>query len=171
MIGPAMTNWTAIAPINPEKSSFLHDRGNRPAAPAQDRASLARRYLVHGLGLVLTCGLVALAFQTRDSWMVGRDWVVPAVVPAAAIGGVALAHLLARRQWDAAAPAVLFLLVAVSLMGGNVWRGQLVEGSDTQRDLLAIGTAVAMGLMVAAALFGLVWVEAKHPTRAPQAEM
>ncbi len=165
-----MTNWTEVAPANPEKHAPLHDRANRPAAPSSGAAAAATRLIPPALGLALTFLLVALAFQTRDSWTVGRDWVVPAAVVPAAIGGVALGHLLARRQFGAAAPAVLFLLVALGLTGANIWRGQIVDGSDGWRDAMAIGITVSMGLLIASALAGLVWVEAKRPTRAPAPE-
>jgi hypothetical protein len=171
MIGAAMTNWTEAAPTNPEKHTSLHDRANRPAPPAGGATALAKRLFPSALGFALAFLLVALAFQTRDSWTVGRDWVVPAAVVPAALGGVALGHLLARRQVGAAAGAILFLFIALALTGANIWRGQVVDGSDGWRNAMAISITVSMGLMMASALAGLVWVESKRPTRAPAPEV
>ncbi|MBI5949197.1 MAG: hypothetical protein HY875_13755 [Chloroflexi bacterium] len=166
-----MADLTTAAPVETEKSTFLHDRGGRPEAPKRPVAELVRDNLGLLLGLVLALGFTALAFQTRASWDSHRDWVVPMTVPIWAVAGVSLGHLLARRKVDAAFTGLMLLVVVLGLTILNIWQGTQSEGQDGARDALTISAAVALGITVLALLVGAIWVEAKDPTKAPPPEM
>ena len=71
-----MANLSIPAPIEPEKTPWIHDRSQRPAAPARDRAAVARQWWGFALGLVLSVGLTATMFSLRDSWHNHREWLV-----------------------------------------------------------------------------------------------
>jgi len=165
-----MTDFAAPIPVEPAKADYLHERERIPAAPKATIADLARRHAGLALGFVLAMGYMAMAFQTRASWGAHRDWVVPMTVPFWVIGGVALGHLVDRKQWAAAAPGIGLLLVAIVLTGLNDWRGAVTEGSDALRDALTTITAVVLGFSLAALTAALVWVEAARPTKAPAPE-
>jgi len=162
-----MANLTAAAPVEPEKSTFLHDRGGRPEAPKRPFAELVRDNLGLLLGLAFALGFTALAFQTRASWDFHRDWVVPMTVPFWGIAGVSLGHLLARRKFDAAFTGLMLLVVVLGLTALNIWQGSQSEGPDGARDALSISAGVALGITVLALVVATVWVEAKDPTKAP----
>jgi hypothetical protein len=162
-----MTNWAGTAPAEPKKSDYLHDRSRIPPAPRARTVELGERWAGMAIGFLFAMGFMALAFQTRASWGVHRDWVVPTTAPFWAIGGVALGHLLARRAWTALGPGVLLLALGLVFTVLNLWRSTQVEGSDTLRDVLTIITAVVLGLSLFALAFGAVWVEARQPRKAP----
>ena len=64
-----------------------------------------------------------------------------------------------------ASPVMLLSVVAIVLTGINDVRGMQVDGSDNFRDALSIITGVVCGIMIAALLGALVWVEMKDPTK------
>lgn len=166
-----MVNWSAPAPANPEKPDWLHDQSQLPAAPGRTRTEYLHYLGPLILGLVFAAVFVALSFQTRASWGSHRDWVVPTTIPLTAIAGVAMGYLVARRAWVELTPGLLLLFVVLVLTGLNIWRGAVTEGDDTLRDVLSITAGVFLGLTVLALWGALVWLEAKHPLRAPQPQM
>jgi hypothetical protein len=168
-----MADLTAAAPIETEKTGdYLHDMTNRPQPPESRTPDLIKRYTPGALALLLTFAVVALAFETRDSWTSHRDWVIPVNVPFFAIAGLALAHLLIRHEWLAALPGFTLLLVSSVFMAINVWIGAAgAENQDGARLFLAIAGGIGIVFGVIALLIGLVWVEAKRPTRAPAATL
>ena len=69
-----MANLTVPAPVESEKSTWIHDRSQRPKAPALSRLFLAKRWAGFALGLVISVGLTAALFSLRDSWHNHREW-------------------------------------------------------------------------------------------------
>ncbi|MCC7365632.1 MAG: hypothetical protein IT303_14800 [Dehalococcoidia bacterium] len=162
-------NFSAAAPTEPEKSgAYLHDRSRIPSPPADDWKSIAKPYGGLAIGLVLAFVLVGLAFETRDTWMAHRDWVVPVTTPLLAIGGVALGHLIWRQQWDLFFTGFLILVALIGLVASNIWRGELVEGEDTGRDVLAIISGITLGLLVVYSVVAVVICEWKRATKPPE---
>lgn len=162
-------NFRDAAPQEPEKQgNYLHDRERIPAQKWA-RAEIVRSYGGFALGMLFALGLVALAFAARDSWGERRDWVVPGAVPILAVAGIALGHLIWRQQWAASFPAFLLLLALGGLVASNIWRGQLVQGPDRGRDVLAISSGIVLALLSLYLVVALVWVEVKRPTRPPAA--
>lgn len=164
-------DFTSRAPTEPQKSDYLHAETARPDAPKRARNDIVRGYLPFALGFVLACLFVALAFQIRAGWENHREWVVATTVPFTAGAGAALGHLLARKQLDAATPAIGLLFITIMLAVLNFLRGQATEGSDTLRDVLSITEGVFLALAVAASIGAAVWVEVKRPTHAPPPEV
>ena len=162
-----MADFAAPAPFDPDKSTYLHDRGERPKAPAAGAATYVKRFSELGLGLLLTVGFVALCFQTRAAWAGHRDWVVPAIVIPAAMAAVALAGLLMRKQIVAAGPGLIFLFLGLVLTGTNI----VADGSDTVNNVLSIITAVLLGIAAALFIVAFVVVEWTRPIKAPAPEM
>ncbi len=165
MMAPMPATWDAPAPASVEKVHDLHDQAQRPRPPAPWRAAFGRYLGWPTLGLVCALGMVALGFQTRASWESHRDWVVPVTVPLLALGGLALAYLVWRRQWLALGPGATLLLAVLALTAANIWRGAATDGDDTARDVMSILAGVGLGLTVAALFGGLVWAESHYPTR------
>lgn len=165
-----MADFTAQAPGEPEKTAYLHERGTRPAGPALRPLQLARENLGLIAGFVLSLGFTALAFQARASWEWHRDWVVPVVVPFLSLGGMAMGHLIARRQWAALGPGMGLLVLSVGLAALNIWRGAVTESGDGLRDAMSLITAGFLALAILALSGALVWVEATHPTKVPPPE-
>jgi hypothetical protein len=165
-----MAQFSAPAPFEETKPTWLHERDNRPDAPARRTPVLVKRYLPMALGFLFAMGLEALAFETRATFGGQRDWVVPVTTPFFAIGGVALGALLARKQLIAAAPGIVFLCIAVALTIANIWRGQVDDGQDYARDILSILTAVALAAALISLVAAIVWSELRNPTRAPLPE-
>ena len=162
----AMADLSVAAPVEAEKSEVVHDRASRPGAPA-DRRDLGRLLLLIAVGVLFGAALIALAYQARASWTEVRDWVVPVTVPLYAIGGIALAYLVLRRAWLAASTGLTLLFFTVALTGFNLWRAALTTGPDGLRDSLSITTGVLLGFTIAALVAGMVWVEARRPSRPP----
>lgn len=160
-------NFSDAAPREPDKrGDYLHDRGRIPAQE-QSRGDMLLSYGGIALGLALALGLTAVAFATRDSWGERRDWVVPGAVPILAVAGVALGHLIWRRQWSLFFPAFLLVLTLGGLLMSNIWRGQRVDGEDTARDVMAVLSGVLLGVLAIYLIVVLVWLEVKRPTKAP----
>ncbi len=166
-----MANFSAPVPTESEKSTYLHERANRPAPPKRSNFDLVRSYLGAGLGVVFAIGFVALAFQIRAGWDNHREWVVATTVPGLVLGGVAFGHLIARRQLMALAPGAGLLVLTVVFVFLNYLRGRDTEGGDALRDALSIISGVLLGLTVGALVGALAWVEWKRPTKAPLPEV
>lgn len=154
-----MPDLTARAPIEPEKTEWLHDRSRIPARPSASIRELVVRYRGWLIGFALALGLTVLAFQTRASWENHRDWVVPMTVPFWASTGLALGLLIDRQRWKAVGPGIVLLVIALVLTGVNIWRGTETSGQDNWRDALSIVSGVVLGFMVAAFLAALAWSE------------
>lgn len=165
-----MANLSIPAPVETEKATFLHDRSNRPAAPATSRADLLKRWAGTIVGCALAVGLTAVLFSVRDSWDNHREWLVM-VVPVLVIAGLALGHLGARNKLQALAPGLLFLFLALIFAGADILADNDSGASDTTRDVLSILGGICLGLAAAALAFALVWVELRNPTKAPTPEM
>lgn len=160
-----MADFSVPAPIEPQKTPWLHDRTQRPAPPQVEPRDWARFFLGLALGFLFTLGLTAIAFQTRDSWGAHRDWVVPTTIPFYAMAGIAAGYLFVRREWEAAAAGIVFTATSVALMLGNIARGREVEGEDLTRDLLAAFGGVALGLAVVCFVAGFLWVQWRRPEK------
>jgi hypothetical protein len=167
-----MPDFASRRPIETEKSgAYLHERSHIPASPMASPVAWARSNAGFLLGVAFGIGLVAVAFTTRASWNVHRDWVVPALIPPIVAGGVCIGHLIGRRELNAVFPALLFLAISVAFIGFNAMRAVYVDRPDGLRDSMTIVSALSLGLTFGAALFATVWVELRRPTRAPAPEL
>lgn len=165
-----MANFSLPAPFEPEKTAYIHDRSNRPAAPATSRGDLVRRFSGFGLGLLFAAFMLAIAFQVRAGWDNHREWVVAMSGPFYALGGIAIGHLLYRQKWEAVAPALLFLVLAAAVAGVDI----VADANDadmTLRDVLSIGGGILLAISIACAIFAVLWVELRNPTKAPPPQM
>ena len=165
-----MADFSAAAPVEPEKSEVVHDRDTRPGAPA-DRQDYDRLLLHIAVGVAFTAAFVAIAFQARASWTEVRDWVVPVTIPLYALGGISLAYLVLRRAWLEASVGVTLLFFAVALTGFDLWRAALTTGPDGLRDSFSITIGVLLGFSIAALAAGMAWVEARRPSKPPAPEL
>ncbi len=165
-----MADFSAAAPVEPEKSEVVHDRDTRPGAPA-DRQDYGRLLLHIAVGVAFTAAFVAIAFQARASWTEVRDWVVPVTIPLYALGGISLAYLVLRRAWLEASVGVTLLFFAVALTGFDLWRAALTTGPDGLRDSFSITIGVLLGFSIAALAAGMAWVEARRPSKPPAPEL
>ena len=165
-----MADFSAAAPVEPEKSEVVHDRDTRPGAPA-DRQDYGRLLLHIAVGVAFTAAFVAIAFQARASWTEVRDWVVPVTIPLYALGGISLAYLVLRRAWFEASVGVTLLFFAVALTGFDLWRAALTTGPDGLRDSFSITIGVLLGFSIAALAAGMAWVEARRPSKPPAPEL
>ena len=165
-----MADFSAAAPVEPDKSEVVHDRETRPGAPA-DRQDYGRLLLHIAVGVAFTAAFVAIAFQARASWTEVRDWVVPVTIPLYALGGISLAYLVLRRAWLEASAGVTLLFFAVALTGFDLWRAALTTGPDGLRDSFSITIGVLLGFSIAALAAGMAWVEARRPSKPPAPEL
>ncbi len=165
-----MADFSAAAPVEPDKSEVVHDRDTRPGAPA-DRQDYVRLLLHIAVAAAFTAAFVAIAFQARASWTEVRDWVVPVTIPLYALGGISLAYLVLRRAWLEASTGVTLLFFAVALTGFDLWRAALTTGPDGLRDSFSITIGVLLGVSIAALAAGMAWVEARRPARPPAPEL
>lgn len=165
-----MADFSAAAPVEPDKSEVVHDRDTRPGAPA-DRQDYVRLLLHIAVAAAFTAAFVAIAFQARASWTEVRDWVVPVTIPLYALGGISLAYLVLRRAWLEASTGVTLFFFAVALTGFDLWRAALTTGPDGLRDSFSITIGVLLGFSIAALAAGMAWVEARRPSRPPAPEL
>ena len=165
-----MTDFAAKAPVNPEKRNELHARESMPAAPDRSRVEVRRHFLGIGLGVVGTFIFLALAFQARAGWQNHREWVVAMTLPGAALAGVCFGYLLARKQFQAAMWGLGLLAISGGFTVFNIVQGSMKDGPSYQRDALTILAGVFLILAGHAFVIAEVWVELKHPTRAPLPE-
>lgn len=165
-----MADFSAAAPVEPDKSEVVHDRDTRPGAPA-DRQDYVRLLLHIAVAAAFTAAFVAIAFQARASWTEVRDWVVPVTIPLYALGGISLAYLVLRRAWLEASTGVTLLFFAVALTGFDLWRAALTTGPDGLRDSFSITIGVLLGVSIATLAAGMAWVEARRPARPPAPEL
>ena len=165
-----MADFSAAAPVEPDKSEVVHDRDTRPGPPA-DRRDYVRLRLHIAVAAAFTAAFVALAFQARASWTEVRDWVVPVTIPLYALGGISLAYLVLRRAWLEASTGITLLFFVVALTGFDLWRAALTTGPDGLRDSFSITIGVLLGFSIAALAAGMAWVEARRPSRPPAPEL
>jgi hypothetical protein len=165
-----MANFSLPAPFEPEKTAYIHDRSNRPARPAASRGDLVRRFAGFGIGLVLAVFMVAIAFQVRDGWDNHREWVVATSGPFYALGGIALGHLLYRKKFEAAAPALVFLVLAAAVAGFDI-AADAGDADMALRDALSIIGGILLAASIACAVFAAFWVELRNPTKVPPPQM
>lgn len=164
-----MVNLNIPAPFETEKSTYIHDRTTRPAAPATSRPTLAKRWSGFLAGVLLSVALTAVLFSLRDSWGNHREWLVT-TIPMLAIAAVALGHLTARGQAKALVTGGLFLILALLFMGLDIYADN-DNASMTIRNTYSILGGIALGISVVALMVALLWVEIANPTRAPKPEM
>ncbi|MBE0608944.1 MAG: hypothetical protein IH609_06165 [Dehalococcoidia bacterium] len=165
-----MANFSLPAPFEPEKTAYIHDRTNRPARPTTSNNDLVRRFAGFGLGLVFAAFMLAIAFQVRDGWENHREWVVAMSGPFYALGGIALGHLLYRKKLEAAAPALLFLVLAAVVAGSDI-AADADDADMALRDALSIIGGILLAISIACAVFAVIWVELRNPTRVPPPQM
>ena len=164
-----MAELSVPAPYEPVKSD-IHDREARPDAPKTSRGAYVKRFWGVALGLVITCAIVALAFQARAGWDNHREWVVATTVPFHVLGGMGAAYLIYRGALKELAPGLFFFFLAALFIGGDI----LADASDasmTARDTLSILGGIALALAIIAFVVGALIVEVKRPTKAPAPEM
>ncbi len=165
-------NFSSARPVETDKQgAFLHDRTNRPEAPAWTRAELARRFAPFALYLLFAGGFLAIAFQTWAAWDNHRAWHVAITTPLWVLGGMAFAHVALRGGFNLLAGPVVFLVLGLILLWANVYRGTLVDGDDAGRDALTIISAILFLIAVHWFIIAAAWLELKRPTRAPAPEM
>lgn len=165
-----MANFSIPAPFEPEKSAFIHDRTTRPARPAVARGELLRRFAGLGMGLVIAGIMLAIAFQVRAGWENHREWVVAMTGPFYAMGGIAIGHLLARQKWEPVAPALIFLALAATCAGIDI-AADADDADLVLRDVLSIVGGILLAISIACALFAVLWVEIRTPTKAPPPQL
>jgi hypothetical protein len=168
---PAMSQFSDPMPVNAEKVDALHAQGEMPKAPSMTRADMVKLWAPFAIGLLFALGAVALAFQTRASWNVHRDWVVPATVPPLVLGGLAMGYLAARLRLMALATPIMLLSVALLFTLLNIIRANFTEGPDGLRDALSIMTGVLLGATVLWLIVAFAWIEYRNPIKPPAPEM
>lgn len=166
-----MADLNIPAPYEPSKVEYLHDQSARPEHPKPEMTDRGQYLLAILLGVVFTAALTAMAFEARASWESHRDWVVPMTAPLLAIGGVALAYLVIRRELMAIMPGVSIAFATILLQILNRYRGTQVEGSDLGRDVLSILAGIGIALTVITLVAAMVMVEARRPERPPTESM
>ncbi len=164
-----MANLGIPAPYEPEKTEFLHNRSNRPSGPAVSRLEMGKRWGSIALGIALSLGLTAVLFSVRNSWENHREWLVT-VIPVLVIAGIALDHLLWRRQVIPLVPGLAFLFLALIFAGGDLLADNR-GSSDTARDVLSILGGICLAIATLALSIALIWVEARRPTKAPPPQL
>lgn len=162
-----MAELNLPAPYEGAKVDYLHDQSARPEAPKAEKSDRGRYLFAILLGVVATAALVALAFEARSSWESHRDWVVPAVAPLLAIGGVAFAYLVIRGELTAVVTGFMFAFVTLLLEILNRYRGSETDGSDVGRDVLSSLAGVGVALTVLVLVIAMIMVEVRHPQRPP----
>lgn len=165
-----MANLTIPAPTEPEKSDWLHQRSERPPAPAVSRVQLLRQYAGLIAGVVLAVGLTATMFSLRDSWHNHREWLVT-LIPFLVIAALSLSYLTIRGELTALAPGLLFLFVALLFTLFDVLADNDSGATDRMRDVFSILGGIALGFATAALAVALVWIEAAKPPKAPAPEL
>jgi hypothetical protein len=164
-----MANMSIPRPFEPEKTAYIHDRSARPEGPPSSRLEFARRWATIAIGVALGVGATALLFSIRDSWENHREWLVT-MIPFLVIAGIALAHLVARRQVVALVPGGAFLALALVFAGADLIADYDSGATDTARDVLSILAGICLGIAVALLAIALLWVEIRKPTKAPTPE-
>jgi hypothetical protein len=165
-----MANLSIPAPIEPEKSPWIHDRSQRPAAPARSRMDLAKLWWGFGLGLVISVGLTATLFSLRDSWHNHREWLVT-VIPVLVIAGIGLGHLIARGKLKALAVPMGFLFIALLFTLFDIIADNESGSHMKARDVYSILGGIALGFAAVSLAIALLWVEIRNPTKAPTPEL
>jgi hypothetical protein len=168
-----MADFSSSVPAEPAKiGEYLHDRDRIPERPPITAMGLLKQWWGVVFGLALGVGLMCAGFEIRDSWKEHRDWVIPLIALGGIIAGLAIGYLLYRGKWAYLAAPLLFAVLAVAFCVFDVWRGEVVDGdSDAGRKTLGVFFTI---FFVASAVSGAIAVftlEAKDPTRAPQAEV
>ena len=165
-----MANLSIPAPIEPEKSPWIHDRSQRPSAPETSRLDLAKRWWGFALGLVISVGLTAALFSLRDSWHNHREWLVT-VIPVLVVAGVGLAHLISRGKLKAISVGGGFLFLALLFMLFDIIADNEKGASMTARNTYSILGGIALGFAAVTLSVALLWVEIRNPTKAPTPEL
>ena len=165
-----MADLNVPAPFEAAKVDYLHDQSARPERPKPEMSDRGRYLIAILVGVVATAALVALAFEARSSWESHRDWVVPAVAPLLAIGGVAFAYLVIRGELTAVITGFMFAFVTLLLEILNRYRGSQTEGPDIGRDVLSSLAGVGIAVTVLSLVIAMIMVEARRPERPPAAD-
>ena len=165
-----MANMSIPRPFEPEKSGYIHDRGNRPGGPSTSRMELVKRLWAFALSLVLGVGATALLFSIRDSWENHREWLVT-VIPVLVIAGIALSYLVLRKKAAALGTGLAFVLIAIGLAGSDVLIDRESNPSSAAQDTLSILAGVALALASIALIVAFLIVEIRNPTKAPTPEL
>ncbi|MCC6959525.1 MAG: hypothetical protein IT301_06725 [Dehalococcoidia bacterium] len=164
-----MANFSIPAPVEPEKTPWIHDRSQRPKAPPIDWLALASSWWGIAIGVLGSVGLTAVMFSLRDSWPNHREWLV-SFIPFLAIAAIGFGHLFARGRYMALAIPVSGLFLTLIFMFFD-----LMADSDNapmdQRDALSILGGICLGITVAVLVLSLLWVEIRNPTKAPAPEI
>ncbi len=167
-----MANLKAAVPIEEQKSgAYLHDRSRIPAGPKWDWKSWAANNQGYLWGIAFGLLLTAAVMETREAWESHRDWVPPALLVPAVLGGLALGHLGQRGKVNAVAvPSFLLGITAFSLLL-HFW---LKEEHPDNGGMLTALTITSYATLIAAVhwLIGaVVFVEASDPTKPPEPEV
>lgn len=165
-----MANFAARVPVETEKSTYLHDRSNRPASPTPTLKDRATRNWRLWVAVALALGFEAMAFQLRDYWPGPRDWVVPATTPLLVAGGLALGFMVVRRQYWVAWPALIALTVTLICIALNVTGEAVKRGHNGLAYTYNVFGAISLGATVVFAVGGVLVAEITRPLRPPVAE-
>jgi hypothetical protein len=167
-----MADFTTPAPVEPVKGGdYLHDHSRIPAAPKRSVGQVLYQFsgLIAGVLFVLLGA--ALVFELRDAWESHRDWVPPAGITLAVVGGVSLGHLLVRGRVNAVALPVGLIFISVMCVALDLWIHEEYPDKDGLRLAFVITSAITGGIAAIWLFFAAIFVEATDPTHAPEPEM
>lgn len=167
-----MANLKAAVPIEDVKSgAWLHDRTRIPAGPGRDWKQWALDNQGYLWGIAFAIILTAAVMQTRDAWETHRDWVPPALLVPAVLGGLALGHLGQRGKVNAVGVPAFLLGLAGFALALHWW---IADEHPDKAAWLTTFTTIAYATLIAAVhwlIFAVVFVEAKDPTKAAEPEV
>lgn len=154
-----MTDFSAKAPVNPEKPNYLHDQDEMPKAPQVSKVVLMRRFAILGLGALLTIAITALGVQLLDGWDARRNPLVPAAANIAAIGGICAAYLIVTRRMGEAWPGLLLVVLGAALLFFDFLREEIAGGAEFVGWAFTIVAAIL--LIIAMVYFVVMWLQSE----------
>jgi len=167
-----MANLKAAMPIEENKSgAYLHDRTRIPANREWNWKQWAANNQGYLWGIAFGLLLTAAVMETREAWESHRDWVPPALLVPAVLGGLALGHLGQRGKVNVVAVPGFLLGVTLFAVVMHLW---VKEDHPGNGGLLTTFTIISYASLIAAAhwlIAAVIFVEATDPTRPPEPEM
>lgn len=167
-----MADLNAPAPVEPSKiGDYLHDRQRIPEAPKRSVGEWLSQFagLITGVVFVLLGSL--LVFELRDAWESHRDWVPPAGISLAVIGGVSLGYLAQRGRVNALAIPVGLIFISIMGVSLDLWLEEEFPDKEGLRLAFIIMSAIAGGVAAVWLFFAAIFVEASDPTHAAEPDV
>jgi 4-amino-4-deoxy-L-arabinose transferase-like glycosyltransferase len=166
-----MTDFTAKAPVHPDRTHELHDQEQMPKEPQVSRPEQGRRFSILIVGTILAVAFTALGVDILDGWDARRDPLVPGAATFAALGGIAAAYLFIRGRGQEFGIGIMLIILSGSLLFFSHLRGNYVDGSDALRDVFTVGAGILF--TVAMVFFAIAWlvIELKSRNAPPPPEM